>query len=70
LFSAPLPTPPWPTYEETHHKQIPVLAEQLGLVNEALAYERAREKPRAEVTERLEGLLQGKVEEETLTAAV
>jgi hypothetical protein len=32
--------PPWPTYEETHHKTIPVLAQQLGLVQETLAYER------------------------------
>lgn len=30
---------PWPTYDETHHNQIPTLATTLGLVFEAIAYE-------------------------------
>jgi len=34
------PVKPWPTYDETHHKTIPVLAGQLGLVELTLAYER------------------------------
>jgi hypothetical protein len=60
---------PWPTYEQAHHKQIPALAEQLGLVGEALAYENQREKPRAEVVAKLEEILAGKAAEEELTAA-
>jgi hypothetical protein len=35
---------PWPTYDEAHHKSIPGLAEQLGLVAEALAYEQQNKK--------------------------
>jgi hypothetical protein len=31
---------PWPTYDETHWKSIPLLAEQLGLVEVTIAYER------------------------------
>jgi len=30
---------PWPTFDETHHNQIPTLAITLGLVAEALVYE-------------------------------
>jgi len=41
VHEIPVPQPPWPTYEETHHKTIPVLAKQLGLVEQTLAYERA-----------------------------
>jgi hypothetical protein len=32
---------PWPSYDETHHFKIPVLAAELGLLEEALAYEQA-----------------------------
>ena len=32
---------PWPTYDDTHWKTVPVLAEQLGLLDVALIYERA-----------------------------
>jgi hypothetical protein len=35
------PDKPWPSYDETHHKTIPVLARQLGLVERVIAYERA-----------------------------
>lgn len=37
----PLVMAPWANYDTTHWKQIPILAEQLGLVREALAYETA-----------------------------
>ena len=43
---------PWPTYDGTHHKQIPTLAVTLGLVQAALDYE-LQNKKRAEVVERL-----------------
>ena len=32
---------PWPSYDETHHFKIPALAAELGLLDEALAYEQA-----------------------------
>lgn len=35
---------PWPSYDETHWKTVSVLAKQLGLVDEVLAYERANAK--------------------------
>jgi hypothetical protein len=44
---------PWPTYDDTHWKTIPVLAEQLGLLDVALAYEREN-KQREPVIEGLE----------------
>lgn len=30
---------PWPSYDDTHHSKIAILASELGLVDEALAYE-------------------------------
>lgn len=59
---------PWPTYDTTHHNQIPVLAEQLGLVDAALAYER-QNKERPAVIEKLEALVAQDQAEEELTAA-
>lgn len=59
---------PWKTYDETHHKQIPGLAEQLGLVAEALVYEQ-QNKQRVEVVERLTELVNAVQAEEELTAA-
>jgi hypothetical protein len=44
---------PWPTYENTDWRKIPDFAEQLGLVPEALAYEREN-KNRDTVVEKLE----------------
>lgn len=44
---------PWPTYDDTHWKTIPVLAEQLGLTEVALAYEKAN-KNRQTVVDKLE----------------
>ena len=32
---------PWPSYDDTHHFKIPTLAAELGLLDEALAYEQA-----------------------------
>jgi hypothetical protein len=36
---AGLASKPWPSYDDTHHFKIPVLAAELGLLEEALAYE-------------------------------
>jgi len=43
---------PWPTYDSTHHKSIPSVAQTVGMVAEALAYEKEN-KNRAEVVEKL-----------------
>ncbi len=40
IYEHPATLAPWPTYDSTHHNKIPVLAVELGLVGEALAYER------------------------------
>lgn len=47
---------PWPTYDSAHHNTIPQLAETLGLVGEALAYEQ-QEKNRPAVVEKLTELV-------------
>lgn len=44
---------PWPSYNSTHHFKIPTLAAELGLIEEALAYEQAN-KNRSGVVEALE----------------
>jgi hypothetical protein len=36
-----LASKPWPSYDEAHHFKIPALAAELGLLEEALAYEQA-----------------------------
>lgn len=36
-----LASKPWPSYDEAHHFKIPALASELGLLEEALAYEQA-----------------------------
>jgi hypothetical protein len=51
------PDKPWPTYDDTHHKQIPNIAVATGTVHTALAYERTREGGgRPEVVAKLEEL--------------
>ena len=59
IHQPPVVQPPWPTYNETHHKQIHVVAKSIGLVGEALTYEtRGREEgPRPEVVKNLEAAL-------------
>lgn len=47
---------PWPKYDDAHWDQIPVLAEQLGLVAEALEYEKEN-KARKSVVAKLSELL-------------
>ena len=56
---APKIHPPWPTYDETHHNQVPVIAKATGQVAEALAYEeRGRpDGPRESVVKKLRALL-------------
>jgi hypothetical protein len=52
------PIPPWPTYDETHHNQIPMIAAATHLVAEAISYEKRREGgPRPGVLSKLEELL-------------
>ena len=53
------PPLPWPAYDETHHKQIHVVAKSVGLVGEALAYEQhgRPEGPRPEVVKNLQAAL-------------
>lgn len=63
--SAPLP---WPTYDDTHHNQLPVIAEATGTVLVALAYEREN-KNRAGVVAKLEELSAASAVAEELTAA-
>lgn len=58
---APKPPLPWPTYDETHHNQIPVIAQATGMIEAALAYEqRGREGgPRPSVEQKLRELQEG-----------
>jgi len=53
-----LPDPPWPTYNDTHHAQIATVAETVGMVNEALNYEKRGRPggPRESVVAKLEAL--------------
>jgi hypothetical protein len=63
--------PPWPSYEDAHPNAIPGLAKQIGMVDEALAYEQRREGgPRESVVKKLtEGQESGlPVEEDDLAA--
>lgn len=60
---------PWPTYDDTHHFKIAALAETLGLVEQALTYEREN-KAREGVLKALEEKLGVRETEEELTAAV
>lgn len=46
-------TKPWPAYNNTHHFKVAALAEELGLLEETLAYEQAN-KNRSGVVEALE----------------
>lgn len=68
VHEVPKPVAPWPKYDTTHHNQIPVLADQLGLVAEALAYEQATKK-RDSVIEKLNEIQAAASEADALTAA-
>ena len=56
LYSAPPAEKPWPTYDQMEWRKIPPAAAQLGLAQEALAYERENENREA-VVEALETAL-------------
>ena len=69
LYEPATPTPPWPTYDKlTNYLEIAKLAESLGLLGEAIAYERYTKNRDGVLTE----LIKRRDElaaEETLTAA-
>lgn len=67
VHEPPKAAAPWPTYDDTHHNKIPVLASELGLLNEAIAYER-QNKNRESVVAALEEKKQAAVAVEELTA--
>lgn len=58
VYEIPKPPLPWPTYDETHHNQIPSIAQATGMVHAAIAYEqRGREGgPRESVVSKLQQL--------------
>lgn len=62
------PTAPWPTYDTTPHGKVALLAGELGLVNEAIAYEKFN-KNRKSVIEQLEKALETAATEEELVAS-
>lgn len=62
------PTAPWATYDSIDANRVAVFAGELGLVREALAYEKATQNRKAVVTALEKQLATEKVEEE-LTAA-
>jgi hypothetical protein len=68
LYSSPAVEKPWPKYDDAHHNQVPVLAEQLGLVAEALAYEEEN-KNRESVVQKLREILDSQQQAAELTAA-
>lgn len=59
VHEMPKPAMPWPTYDQTHHNQVAVVAAATGQVGEALMYEqRGREGgPRESVVKKLQALL-------------
>lgn len=69
LYEAPVPTAPWPTYDKlTNYLEIAKLAETLGLLHEALAYEKYNKK-RDGVIKALEERIAEREAEDSLTAA-
>ena len=62
-----VPEAPWATYDQTDEKKVAILAGELNLVGEALAYERATLN-RKKVVVDLEGLAEMAAVEEELTA--
>lgn len=77
IHEAPKPGKPWPTYDDTHHNQVPIVAQATGMVREALVYEeRGRPGgPRESVVKKLSELLEASdkgdptVSEDELAAA-
>lgn len=62
------PTAPWATYDQADPNRIAVFAGELGLVNEALIYEKATQN-RKQVVTALQKLAQAAAVEDELTAA-
>lgn len=57
VHEMPKPAKPWPTYDETHHNQIPTIAQATGQVESALTYETRGREPRESVVKKLQALL-------------
>lgn len=64
LYRPAVPSAPWPTYDETHHFKIPTLAQESGLVAEAIAYEAATKNREGVLKALAEKIGEAKVEEE------
>lgn len=69
VMSQPPATMPWPTYDETPAKDIPVLAKTLGLVEQALKYEVENEQ-RQDVLKAMRGMLEPEAAPESEELAV
>jgi hypothetical protein len=55
VHEPPRVAPPWPNYEDTHVNAIPGIAKNIGLVNEAIAYESRRDGgPRESILKKLQ----------------
>lgn len=67
-LEAKAPEAPWPTYDTMPHGKIALFAAELGLINEALVYEKWN-KNRKSVIEQLEKALETAAVEEELTVA-
>lgn len=58
VHAKPVIGKPWPNYDETHHNQVAVVAKSIGLVAEALTYEKQREGgPRESVVKKLQEIM-------------
>lgn len=64
LVDEPVPVAPWPRYDDTHYTKIAALAVELGLVDQALAYESQTKQRQSVLAD-----LREKQQEETPAAA-
>lgn len=64
VHEKPIPAPPWPTYDDTHHAQVASIAEAVGLVPQALHYEVNGRPggPRTSVVEKLQAMQNAEAE--------
>lgn len=69
VYEPPKPEPPWRTYDEAPPERVAALAEELGLVHEAIAYEQAT-KARARVLKDLDKAAERLAVERAVSEAV